>query len=75
MVKNSRITEYDIIAAKHNMESSRQEINIQNAGHLPTLDLVADHGYRVSGGRFGDNKIRSTGIGLELNVPIFQGED
>ncbi len=63
----------NIIAAKHNMENSRQEINIQNAGHLPTLDLVADHGYNVSGGRFGDTKIRSTGIGIELNVPIYQG--
>ena len=71
--KTAESQNMNIIAAKHNMENSRQEINIQNAGHLPTLDLVADHGYRVSGGRFGDNKIRSTGIGLELNVPIYQG--
>ena len=63
----------DIIAAKHSLESSRQEIKKQNAGHLPTLDLVASHGYNVSGGRFGDTKIKSTDIGLQLNVPIFQG--
>ncbi|MEE9160895.1 MAG: TolC family outer membrane protein [Gammaproteobacteria bacterium] len=71
--KTAESQNMNIIAAKHNMENSRQEINIQNAGHLPTLDLVADHGYNVSGGRFGDTKIRSTGIGLELNVPIYQG--
>ncbi len=63
----------DIIAAQHRLENTRQEIKKQNAGHLPTLDLVASHGYNVSGGRFGNTKIRSTGVGLELNVPIFQG--
>jgi len=63
----------DIVAAKHRLEGSRQEIKIQNAGHLPTLDLVANHGYNVSGGRFGDFKLRSTAVGLELNVPLFQG--
>jgi len=63
----------DIVAAKHRLEGSRQEIKIQNAGHLPTLDLVANHGYNVSGGFFGDRKIRSTAVGLELNVPLFQG--
>lgn len=63
----------DIIAARHQLESTRQEIKKQNAGHFPTLDLVASHGYNVSGGRFGDTKIRSTGVGLELNVPLYQG--
>lgn len=63
----------NIIAIKHKLENSRQEIKKQNAGHLPTLDLVASHGYNVSGGRFGDTKIRSSDIGLELNVPLYQG--
>ena len=71
--KTAELQNMIIIAAKHNLENARQEINIQNAGHLPTLDLVANHGYNVSGGRFGDTKIRSTDIGLELNVPIYQG--
>jgi len=71
--KTAESQNMDIIAAKHRLEVSRQAIKIQNAGHLPTLDLVANHGYNVSGGRFGDTKIRSTAVGLELNVPIFQG--
>ncbi len=62
-----------IIAAKHKVESSRQSINIQKSGHLPTLDLVASHGDNTTGGRFGDSTIRSTDIGLELNVPLYQG--
>jgi outer membrane protein len=63
----------DIIATKHSLESSRQEIKIQKSEHLPTLDLVANHGYNVTGGRFGEFKLRETEVGLELNVPIFQG--
>jgi len=62
-----------IVAAKYKVESSRQEIKIQKSEHLPTLDLVANHGYNVTGGRFGDFKLRETDVGLELNVPIFQG--
>ncbi len=71
--KTAESQNMDIIAAKYNLENSRQEIKKQNAGHLPTLDLVANYGVNVSGGRFGDTKIRSTDIGLELNVPIYQG--
>jgi len=62
-----------ILAAKYKVESSRQSIKIQKSGHLPTVDLFANHGYNTSGGRFGDSTIRATGVGLELNVPIFQG--
>jgi len=71
--KTAESQNMNIIAAKHSLENARQEIKKQNAGHLPTLDLVANHGYNVSGGRFGDTKIRSTNIGLELNIPIYQG--
>ncbi|MEE9552512.1 MAG: TolC family protein, partial [Gammaproteobacteria bacterium] len=62
-----------IIAAKHALESARQEIKIQRAGHFPTLDLVANHGFNSTGGRFGGTTIQSDAIGLELNVPIYQG--
>jgi len=62
-----------IIAAKENLETARQEINIQKAGHLPTLDLVARKRYDTSGGRFGDIQIHTDSIGLEVNVPLYQG--
>ncbi|MCK5668176.1 MAG: TolC family outer membrane protein, partial [Gammaproteobacteria bacterium] len=62
-----------IIAAKHKVDSSRQEIGIQKSEHLPTVDLIASHGDNTTGGRFGDSSIRSSDIGLELNVPIYQG--
>jgi len=60
-------------AALYAVESQREEIRVQFSGHLPTLDLVARHGYDKSGGRFSDSKVHATAVGVELNVPIFQG--
>jgi outer membrane protein len=60
-------------AALYAVETARQEIKVQFTGHLPTLDLVARHGYDKTGGRFSDTKLHATAVGLELNVPIFQG--
>ena len=62
-----------VIAAKYELETARQNINIQRSGHLPSLDLVARKGYESSGGRFGGTQVQDTSIGLELNVPLFQG--
>lgn len=62
-----------VIAALHAVDTSRTEIKRQFAGHLPTLDIVASHGFDKSGGRFGAFESTTTTVGLELNVPIFQG--
>jgi outer membrane protein len=62
-----------IVAAEHALETASQEIKVQQAGHLPSLDLVASRGYEASGGRFGGTQLHATSIGLELNVPLFQG--
>lgn len=62
-----------VIAAKRQLENARQEIKIQKSGHLPTLDIVANKGYSSSGGRFGGAQIHSEAIGLELNVPLYEG--
>jgi outer membrane protein len=63
----------NVTAATEAVETARQEIKIQNSGHLPTLDAVARYGYDKSGGRFGGTKVHSDAVGLELNVPLFQG--
>ncbi len=62
-----------VIAASHAVNTARAEIKRQFASHLPTLDIVANHGFDKSGGRFGDFETTASMIGLELNVPIFQG--
>ncbi|MGQ0442678.1 MAG: TolC family outer membrane protein [Methylophilaceae bacterium] len=52
-----------------------QEIERANADHLPTLDAVASYTKnRINGGTSGvGNELDNTTIGLELQVPLYQG--
>ena len=63
----------DISAANYALEAARKEIKKQSAGHLPTVDIVASHGYDSTGGRFGNTRTDRSAIGLELNIPIYSG--
>jgi len=63
----------DILASRHAVDTARKEIKRQLAGHLPTVDVVARHSFSETGGRFGLFERTETAVGLELNVPIFQG--
>jgi len=57
-------------------ELSEQDIRRTKAGHYPTLDLVAQYSNQIgAGGAFiGQGiDIESRSIGLQVNVPIFQG--
>ncbi len=61
----------DIIAAQNQAELSKKNIDLQFAGHLPTLDLVGSAG-------FTDNvrpgtRSESHAIGMQVNIPLFQG--
>jgi outer membrane protein len=55
------------------VDTAREEIDRQAAGHFPTLDLVGRHGFDTTGGRFGNVETDGTAIGVELAVPIFSG--
>jgi outer membrane protein/protease secretion system outer membrane protein len=64
----------EVRAAAAGVEVARQEIDRVRAGHLPTLDAVAqlshsdsDNPVRV------DSKFTQKSIGVQLNVPIYQG--
>lgn len=54
-------------------EIATHEIDRARAGHLPTLDLVANHG----GGERQSNstapRTTATSVGVQLNVPLFTG--
>lgn len=63
----------EVIAAMSAVERSRQEVDVQQAGHLPTLDLVTRVGEDTSGGRFGTTTTETVAVGVEFNLPIFQG--
>lgn len=52
---------------------AEKEISRQRAGHHPSLDIVGQHGFSSSGGRFGNTEIDFSKIGVELNIPIYEG--
>ena len=60
-----------LVAAGHNAETARREIERVRAGHFPTLDAVGSHSRndRISGG----GETSSTSIGLRLNLPFYAG--
>ena len=61
-------------AALANAETSWKEIDRVRAGHLPTLDLVGTHSQRRDdGGLVSRSRRRDNTIGIQLNVPIYQG--
>ena len=66
-----------LIAAEKAMQIAREEINRQRAGHYPTLDLVASKTYSSSDGGafvgFTGRDQEESRIGLQLNLPIYQG--
>ncbi|HAF44761.1 MAG TPA: channel protein TolC, partial [Gallionellaceae bacterium] len=53
-----------------------KEVDRNRGGHLPTVDIVANYnnsytGYSSFTG--GATDVRSTSVGLQLNMPLFQG--
>lgn len=64
----------ELAAAQVNTRVQRAEIRRREAGHLPTLTIVASSGVGVVSGN-GTSSERSwdSSIGLQLNVPIYQG--
>jgi len=62
----------NVIAAIHAVDIARDEIKVQSAGHLPTVDLTARHGFSKSD-TSGNSETTSNTIGLQLNVPIYSG--
>lgn len=55
-------------------EAARHEIDKARAGHLPTLDAVAQWSVSASDNVTRvDSKYENKSIGLQLNVPIFSG--
>jgi len=60
---------------QQSLELANSEVDLQNAGHLPTLDAVGNFNDTRAGGSvngFGSDAQTAT-IGLQLQIPIYQG--
>lgn len=53
-------------------EIAAREVERSQAGHLPTVDLVATHGLN-NRPAITTERLESTAIGLQLNVPLYSG--
>lgn len=62
-----------IQAERFSIQTNKHEIEQQKSGHYPTLDLVAKYRIEESGGRFGESNTDDQSIGLELDIPIYNG--
>jgi len=60
---------------KYAVEVADKEVSRQNAGHLPTLDLVGAYENEDTQGSLygGGSELATSKIMVKLNVPIFQG--
>lgn len=74
-VEKSLMQNYSLLAKRAATESTSEEIKRQRAGHSPTIDLVGSRVRNDSDGSYTGPGIRtdSTVVGLQLNVPLFQG--
>jgi outer membrane protein len=56
---------------------AEQQVKLANAGHLPTLDLVASYSDSLVNGSptpfNAGNQLKNATIGLQFDVPIYQG--
>lgn len=66
-----------LLAAQRALEAANEEVRKQQAGHEPTLDLVASYGKTaqgagITGGQSGFDTRLGT-VGLQLNMPLYTG--
>jgi outer membrane protein len=61
-----------IRAAEKDAVIARENISVQRAGHLPTLDLVGSHTVSRTDLSTGTD-VDTSSIGVELNLPLFAG--
>lgn len=63
-----------LIAAQAANRAAAKEVNRRDAGHYPTLDLVASHAYTTDTMRDPlDNENTHTSIGVQLSIPLLSG--
>jgi outer membrane protein len=73
-VSSAETQNYGVTVQELTLESAKRDISKNRAGHLPTLDLVANAGRtNVSGRTNSSGDGRNNSIGVQWTVPIFNG--
>ncbi len=74
-VNQAQLDNLPLRIAQLNTELANKEVERNRSGHYPTLDLVANHTQTyANGGIFAvGSDGRNTSIGVQLNIPLYQG--
>ena len=73
-VKSAEEQNFAVVQNLANVEIARREIQVQRAGHLPTVDLVASRSYSNGGALVtGINSQTGNAAGVQISIPIFSG--
>jgi outer membrane protein len=74
-VSDAELGNPQLAIAKAGAEIAEKEVARNRGGHYPTVDLVANYGENfANGGSFGVGAdTRNKSIGVQVNVPLFQG--
>jgi len=65
---------FQLSAFQAAVRNAQQQLEQHRTHRRPTVDLVASHGYNDTGGGFlGERQSTSTSVGVQLNVPLYQG--
>lgn len=73
-VDDAQMNNPQLAIARAAAELAEKEVARHRAGHNPTLDLVANYSKNyANGGSFGASDSTSKSVGVQLNMPLFQG--
>ena len=74
-VDDAQHNNYQVIQAQAAYELADKEVDRNRGGHLPTVDLVATYNKNTNVGAsaFTPLDTRSATVGVQLNMPLFQG--
>ncbi len=73
-ITNATTNNLSIQASQLAVDAQALQLKTAQAGHYPTVDLVAGYNYTNYNGRSpADDALGSTSLALELNVPLYQG--
>jgi len=73
-VEEAQLNSPQLAVARAGAELAEKEVARNRGGHYPTLDLVANYTRNnTGGGGFGANESTNKSIGVQFNMPLFQG--
>ncbi len=65
---------YELVAARHSLESARRDVQIAKSGHLPTVNANVTYSESESGASsIFSGQTETHSAALTLNVPVFTG--